>query len=321
MNGPRTIIVEPIARWAGRSALAAVLLVIITLALHRLFSFPTAIALNMFAVAFAGAGFAIVLAILALIRIWFKGRAGAWKAAGGLIFGALILLWPLAQLPTLRSLPSINDITTDWASPPRFTQLSRNRGDGANKPNYAGEAVARQQIAAYPDIRPLAVDRSVEEVYEVVLALIRGRRGLGWKVAFEEPPTIRPAKPGLIEATERTLVLGFTDDIAIRVSGDDKSARVDIRSASRFGKHDLGANASRIRRFTRELQSRLESVSPFGVAGRGVVRGTRAMQSGVKDAAKRPLERLRERAGGKSATDPAQTDARRGPPPKEKPRG
>jgi hypothetical protein len=324
MIGPNSIIAEPTARLANRAAMASVLLVLLTLFLHRLLSFPTAIALNMFVVAFCGAGLAIVLAIAAFLRIWFKGRSGAWKAASGLVFGSLVLLWPLAQFSTARSLPQINDITTDWGAPPRFTQATRSRGDGANRVAYPGDSFARLQAQAYPDIRPLVVDRSVEEVYEVVLTLVRGRRGLGWKVSLEEPPTIRPAKPGVIEATERTLILGFTDDIAIRISGDDKSSRIDIRSASRFGRHDLGANASRIRRFSRELQTRLESVSPFGVAGRGGARGTRAMQStqgAAAGVAKRPLERLRDRVDRESAPNSAQPDARRGPQQKERPRG
>ena len=117
-------------------------------------------------------------------------------------------------------------------------------------------------------------------------------------------------------------MLGFTDDIVVRIAGDDKSARIDIRSSSRFGQHDFGANAARVRRFTRELQSRLETFVPYGVAGRGGVRATRAMQSEAAAAGpKRPLERLREKAGGRGERDPAPTDARRAPQPKEKPRG
>ncbi len=320
MTSPNSVIPEPLARWSSRIALFAAGLVVITLILHRLFSFPTPVALNLFVVAFGGAAIAILLAVGAIARIWRKGRSGAWAAAGGVIISGAVLLWPLAHLPTFRALPRINDITTDWVSPPRFTQLVRARGDGANRLTYAGEAVARQQIAAYPDIRPLVVDRSVEEIYDVVLETIRGRRGLGWKVMAEEPPMLRPAKPGIIEATERTLVLGFTDDIVIRVSGDEKNSRIDIRSVSRYGQHDLGANASRVRRFTRELQARIETFSPFGVAGRGL-RGSRAMQSGAGQAVpRRPQERSPEKAGARSAPNPAPTDARRATPPKEKPR-
>ena len=322
MIGSYTVIPEPSARWASRSALSAAGLVVITLILHRLFSFPTPVALNMFVVAFAGAGLAILLGVFAVARIWTKGRSGAWAAATGIIFGGLVLLWPLAHLSTFRSLPRINDITTDWVSPPRFVQLARARGDGANRLAYPGEAFARQQIAAYPDIRPLVVDRSVEEIYDVVLETMRGRRGMGWKVLAEDPPTLRPAKPGVIEASERTLVLGFTDDIVVRISGDDKNARIDVRSVSRFGQHDLGANASRVRRFTRELQTRLETFSPFGVAGRGGVRGSRAMQSGAGQAVpRRPQERSSAPVGSQSKRDPAPTDTRRAPPPIEKPRG
>ena len=201
MTGPNSIIPEPWARWSNRTALLAAALLVITLLLHRLFAFPTSVALNMFAVSVAGAAIAIVMAVVAIARIWARGRAGAWSAAGGMIIGSLILLWPLSQLPAYRALPRINDITTDWIAPPRYAALVRGRNDGSNKATYPGEAVARLQIAAYPDIRPMVVDRSVDEIYDVVLETLRGRRGLGWKVVAEEPPTVKPAKAGVIEAT------------------------------------------------------------------------------------------------------------------------
>lgn len=48
-------------------------------------------------------------------------------------------------------------------------------------------------------------------------------------------------------------MLGFKDDIVIRITPEERSARVDIRSLSRVGKSDVGANAKRIRRFLARL--------------------------------------------------------------------
>ena len=220
----------------------------------------------------------------------------------------------------MTSLPRINDVSTDVVNVPRFGILARVRGEGANSAEYQ-RAFADKQQQAYPDLRTLVVDRSADEVFDLVARMISGRRGLGWKVLTEEPPTLKPLKPGWIQATERTMVLGFVDDIVIRVAGSDTETRVDIRSASRFGRHDMGANASRIRRFMRELSSRLDATTPAAIAARG---GTlRAARAGAPDPAnlKRPRERLPEKAGSKSGSVPAQPDARRAPEKKAPPRG
>ncbi len=78
---------------------------------------------------------------------------------------------------------------------------------------------------------------------------------MNWKIIDEQAP--ETTRSGHIEAVDRTLFFGFTDDIAIRVTGSAKSAKVDIRSSSRFGQHDLGRNAERIRRFETEVKARL----------------------------------------------------------------
>ena len=44
--------------------------------------------------------------------------------------------------------------------------------------------------------------------------------------------------------------------------GDDEHARIDVRSASRYGRHDLGRNADRVRQILKEIVVRMESVVP-----------------------------------------------------------
>ena len=55
------------------------------------------------------------------------------------------------------------------------------------------------------------------------------------------------------ETTARTPLMGFRDDIVIRVSAVGGGSRIDLRSASRFGSHDLGANASRLRSLLEDI--------------------------------------------------------------------
>ena len=59
---------------------------------------------------------------------------------------------------------------------------------------------------------------------------------------------------GRIEATAVSEWFGFKDDIAIRIVADGAGARLDMRSASRTGAHDLGANADRVRAFLAGLR-------------------------------------------------------------------
>jgi hypothetical protein len=321
MTAPIQIVHEPLAGWSRRLALFAAALVVFALAAHRLGQLAPPVAINAWLVGFGLSALAILAGLYAGISIWIRGRAGAGKTAAGVLVAAVMWLWPLAYAPTYLTLPKINDVSTDLVNVPRFGILSQVRGEGANTAQWK-PAFASEQQRAYPDLRTLVIDRPVDEVFDLVARLIGGRRGLGWKVVTREEPALRPQpKPGWIQATERTIVLGFVDDIVIRVAGTDNETRVDIRSASRFGAHDLGTNANRIRRFMRELIGRLEATTPGAIAARGgSLRAARAgaVESGVL---KRPRERSGEKAVGKSGSGPVLPDARRAPEKKAPPRG
>ena len=77
-----------------------------------------------------------------------------------------------------------------------------------------------------------------------MLKVIAKRR---WHVVDARPPQGTAPRDGLIEAIARTPILGFRDDVAVRVRATQQGARIDVRSASRYGRHDLGANAARVR--------------------------------------------------------------------------
>ncbi len=293
MIGRTTLIPEPYAKATLRLSLFALLLLLVAVGAHRLTVMPTPLAVNLIGATYVVAALGLALGIVAAVSIWVRGRTGAWSTAWGLVIASALWAWPIAVAPTYFALPSISDVTTTTTNPPTFTTLARRRGTGANPAMYEPSRQAPLQAQAYPDLRTLVIPRSAEEVYEVILDLVRGRRGLGWQVVAEEAPQARPMRPGLIEATERTLILGFTDDIAIRITGNDNEARVDVRSASRFGQHDFGTNATRIRRFVRELSARLDATGPVGIAGRN---GVRIQQVGAPlGAVRRPIERTPEK--------------------------
>lgn len=247
------------SRWTSRIALFSVGVLAIAIALHRLLSLPTPIALNLAAIAMVGAAISLLFAIFAAVGIWRTGRPGTPRIVFATLISLGLLAWPLVFLPTYQKLPKINDLTTDPVSPPQFDALAKLRGPDANSVVYPGAKFAAKQAKAYPDIKPIEVDRSVDEVFELVLDAVRR---LKLEIVRNEPPDLESGRPGIIEAEDRTLILGFYDDVAIRVTGNDEQARVDVRSASRYGRHDFGRNADRIRLILKEIVTRLESVVP-----------------------------------------------------------
>ncbi len=145
-------------------------------------------------------------------------------------------------------------MTTDTAAPPAFDRVAKIRQGQANPVHYE-PSFGALQTAAYPDIKPMLVQRSLIDVYSAVHDVIKA---LNWKIIDEQAP--EATRSGHIEAVDRTFFFGFTDDISIRVTGSVKAAKIDIRSSSRFGPHDLGRNAQRIRYFMAEVKTRLAEV-------------------------------------------------------------
>ena len=137
-------------------------------------------------------------------------------------------------------LPSIHDITTDTGNPPQFVALRAVREKSPNGPEYAGEKIARQQKAAYPDIQPLMVGEPPARAFERALA---AARSMGWDIAAAS------AEDGRIEATATTRWFRFKDDVVVRVTPSTAGSRIDVRSKSRLGRSDLGTNAKRIRAY------------------------------------------------------------------------
>ena len=92
----------------------------------------------------------------------------------------------------------------------------------------------------------MQVDLEAEQAYRLSLRIAKD---LGWRVVDATPPNLRGDGVAHIDATDRSLIFGFVDDIAIRVRPLANQTRIDIRSVSRIGKHDFGANARRIGKF------------------------------------------------------------------------
>ena len=178
----------------------------------------------------------LVALVLGLVGL-FLGRAGRPAALTGALLGLVIVAAGAVASAPGRGLPRINDITTDPADPPAFADP---------KLAYPGAAFASQQRAAYPDLAPLALAQPADAAYRAALA---AARGLGWQIVREDPAA------GVFEATDTSAVFHFVDDVVVRVRPESGGARIDVRSKSRVGQGDLGANAARIRAFAAALRS------------------------------------------------------------------
>lgn len=299
--------------WTPRVALFSAGLILVAILLHRLLGMPTQLALNLFLVAFGLAACAILLGMVAIVDVWRRGAdGGAWAVIGMLIAGA-VFAWPVSLLPSYLNLPAMNDATTDLASPPRFNALikERERAGVANPAQYPANRLTEVQKANYPDLRPLYVSRSMDDTYELALETLKRLR---FQIVAETPPRQRQA--GIIEAVDRTLVIGFYDDVVVRVDSEGGRARIDVRSASRFGTHDLGRNPIRVRRVLSEMQAKVDA--SIATPGQRFAR-IKSRLDKAKAGTKRGKARDPKSADRRRQQDLSRSGAQRAPVPKATP--
>lgn len=211
---------------------------------YQLWDYRTGFAILRWAVYTAAAAGVVALIGCALCTRRRLYRAAVAGAIGVAI--ALALVVPTLELQrTAGQVPRIHDITTDTANPPQFVALLAVRQKSPNGPEYGGEKIASQQKAAYPDIQPRTLDVPPARAFERALA---AARAMGWEIVAAAP------EDGRIEATATTRWFRFKDDVVVRVAAQGVGSRIDVRSKSRLGRSDLGANAKRIRAYLRELE-------------------------------------------------------------------
>jgi len=201
----------------------------------------------------------ILVSLAAFVAIWQNGSRGMSRILLALLIDAVVLAYPAYLALQYRKLPPIHDITTDPVDPPRFEALARLRtGDGTNTAVYAGLYSAEQQRLAYPDVETVELDVPVQRAFEVTMQLVNKRK---WVVIDERPPQ-PPRRIGRIEAVARTPIMGFREDVSIRVTPDGEGSRVDIRSSSRYFESDLGSNAARITRLIDDINNAVDNAKP-----------------------------------------------------------
>ncbi len=222
--------------WHKRTTIALAVLGVLLLVLSgpgtRAGWWPLRVGFGMFAgallVGLAAAGAAIVG--LALPRL--RARSAPVLVAA-LLLGVASAAVPLDCIRRVKTLPYINDIATDTAVPPQFSP-----------PKPYPSHFAELQKIGYGDLRPRELALAPNQAFARAAEAARSQ---GWEV------TALDEGAGRIEAVATTRWFGFKDDVAIRITPAGGGSRVDMRSRSRLGRSDLGANARRIREFLDRL--------------------------------------------------------------------
>jgi uncharacterized protein (DUF1499 family) len=228
-----------LVNWLGY--LAITLLLILPLSVITVRTGAWQQGLLLYAIGCLGAAIALLLAIvlMALPRFAPWRKAIAVRALMALP-GTLLLLSLLAG----GNHPRIHDISTDLQDPPVFTAAERQRGARSNSLEPDPEAMALQ-AEAYPDLQTLRSEREFDDMFDLA---VRVATDMGWDIYLQD------RNAGVIEAVDTTAVMGFKDDIVIRLRTNADGTLVDLRSVSRVGIGDLGANARRIDAFLARLQ-------------------------------------------------------------------
>src|SRR5437899_4895917 len=211
----RTFAEQPTSRlaiWARRMAWFSFAATILAIIIVRSGVLELRPALATFGGALALAVVALMLAFAAFAVIWKDGLEGMGSALTAIVIGVGLLAYPSYLGIKAYKLPWIYDITTDPIDPPRYEALARIRPRDANPVIYAGLSAAEQQRAAYPDIETMEQDASPKTAYDAALAVMTKRK---WAVLAKRAPEGR--RDGQIEAVARTPIMGFRDDVVVRI--------------------------------------------------------------------------------------------------------
>ena len=202
-----------------------------------------------------------VIGLIALIAAFLKPRKGVGVAALALILPVAGILYAGSIKKSAEGLPFIHDVTTDTADPPMFTQaILKQRGEGTNPTDYVGkkdprgkELVSVLQASGYPDIKSQNFSSDRAAVSQAAREVVVDFYG------HAEDDAADGANATLVQGTHTTFWFGFKDDVIIRIRDDGQGGSiVDMRSLSRVGGSDIGANAARIRKLQAALDKKVD---------------------------------------------------------------
>ncbi len=247
---------------------------------------------SLLALIFSGTVLALIACAFgayALSDIWKSGDIGAGSAIMAIVYSVPGVVLFAVSVYALAIYPRLNDVTTDLDNPPNFLAI-----DSASENLGTSSPEQRQlQLDAYPDITARLYPVSIERVVEAIRVLAPEE---GWTILGQDlPQSLARAVPdqgaspgvaglGLVQSGEagaldapdnipepvfepqtaiiqlvaRTYIFQFANYIVVRIGTTPEGTRVDLRSASTVGQHDLGQNARRVRSILAALDAALQ---------------------------------------------------------------
>ncbi|NRA84292.1 MAG: DUF1499 domain-containing protein [Gammaproteobacteria bacterium] len=192
----------------------------------------------------------VVGAVSLITMVYYLIKQGVNQAIGYavcVIICALPLGNMLYTMSQVKSLPFIHDISTDTVNPPLLLTASKLRKTADNSTEY-DPTNAKLQQQAYSDISAVYSNLTLAQTLSLAQASMI-------KLGYGD--IVMNKQLGQLEFSDQTFWFGFVDDVVIRVSREQQRVKIDIRSASRVGKSDIGKNAQRIRQIIAQLNSDL----------------------------------------------------------------
>lgn len=248
---PRTTRAAGISR--GMASFSVVLLVTAVLG-HRRGLVDTTAFFWVLAIVALLAAFALMFSGFAFSRLWKFGDEGGHDLTIGALL-ALLVLAPFAYTAyQIATFPMLRDISTDVEDPPVLSAAATLRTPDMNRLEQSTAGERALQAQAYPLVAGRRYDLSLDRVLTSVSTVLARQ---GWEIVVAPPPAEQASGEVDIQAVARSMVLSLPSDVAIRVVDDGDSTFVDMRSASRYGRHDLGENAQRISGFLTELDQEI----------------------------------------------------------------
>jgi len=232
------------AIWARRVGALALPLAVIALLLHRGHIITSENFMVIEGIALVLAVLTLLMALVAFVRLWFTGDQGWWRATIAFVFGVLCLA-PGAYFGYLYlKQPGAADVSTDFGDPPALVSFVEAR--------FVTPDQRARIEAEFPNARSRNYPVAAPDMFDAVASLVDDR---GWDVRLTRKPT-GELDSGELNAVVTTL-LGFREEVAIRVTGAADGSTVAMRSTSLSNFPDFGENGARIEAFLLDLDNQV----------------------------------------------------------------
>ena len=250
-----------LALWALWLARLTIPVAILSFLLMRFWGLHPSIAVYCFGASIAMALLSILVCLAAFPAIWFDGQIGGKRLWGTFLRSLLIILPALALSYFYFSRPAFSDLSTNPIDPPEFVTSWQVRQDADNSLDLASLSVREQQALAYPELESKKIEQPIALMHLLVLDELQKQK---WELLYISD--LKDSRSGSrFEAYIRSMITGLRYVVSVRLRADGEDATIlDMRSASLWGLHDLGSNASRITSFMLSVDQRLsQSVKHF----------------------------------------------------------